>query len=422
MGNKCKTCDFNSRQEEATLTQILENDKINNTQQLNKINIATTQNNESCPNATLSHCKSKTLLQLSSATLNNLTLLFTNNNCREEQYDERLLILIQATYRSFLFKKKYPSLKKFLKCIENKLIREAMMQLITPQMIQRENNCEDKFDVNNWKKYYIETDIEADVFKYNYGFILNVNILIKRNCSINYCYIGSININNQRHGKGMLILYAGEKYEGTWRNDSFYGWGRHITAEGIVFEGLFINWLINGKGIKKSLKNYTYIGEFKKSLREGKAREETDEYTYEGLFAKDKKNGFGKVKYKDTNDSYEGIFEENEITGSGTYYWGSGNTYTGQFLKGKMNGKGKYKWVNGEEYEGEYIYNIKQGKGSFKWVDGRIFKGFFKDGKPNGSGKLLIENVDHDVEFVNGVLQGKIKNILRKSSKNSIIK
>lgn len=416
-------CDYHSKQEEVTLTQILENEKINTTQQNNTINIPTTTRiNDSCPNVTLPHFKSKTFLQLTAATLSNLPLLLSNNNYNEEQYEESYIILIQATYRGFLFKKKYPSLKVFLKCIENKLIKEAMMQLMTPLMTQCENTFGEKFDFDNWKKYYTHSDNEANIFKRDHGFILNANILIKKNEKINFCYVGNINIESQRHGKGMAILCSGEKYEGMWRNDSFYGWGRLITAEGTVLEGLFINWLITGKGIKKTLNNYFYIGEFNKSLKEGKGMEETDEYVYEGLFAKDKKNGYGKVRYKQTNDAYEGLFKNNEITGSGTYCWGSGNIYTGDFLKGKMHGKGLYKWLNGEEYEGEYKYNIKQGKGSFKWVDGRIFKGIFKDGKPHGSGKLLIENVDHDVEFVNGILQDKIKNILRKSSKNSFVK
>jgi hypothetical protein len=42
-----------------------------------------------------------------------------------------------------------------------------------------------------------------------------------------------------------------------------------------------------------------YIGDFIKGIKEGKGKEETNEQVYEGDYKNDKKDGFGKVYYKD---------------------------------------------------------------------------------------------------------------------------
>ena len=68
-----------------------------------------------------------------------------------------------------------------------------------------------------------------------------------------------------------------------------------------------------------------------------------------------------------------------------------------------MNGHGYYTWPEGGYYKGNYINNIKEGEGEFMWPDGRIFKGTFKEGKPNGKGILIINNIEKEVEFNNGI-------------------
>ena len=79
-----------------------------------------------------------------------------------------------------------------------------------------------------------------------------------------------------------------------------------------------------------------------------------------------------------------------------------------------MHGRGTYKWPDGSEYDGEYINNIKEGNGTFKWADGRIFKGTFKNGKPHGFGKLSFKGIDFDAEFINGKLNGDLKEMYLK--------
>ena len=154
-----------------------------------------------------------------------------------------------------------------------------------------------------------------------------------------------------------------------------------IDNEGNISHGLYIQGTLNGKGEKFSLNGNYYEGEFKDGLKYGQGREETKEDVYVGNFENDKKNKKGKLVYKKINDSYEGDFLDNNITGKGEYKWENDDIYIGDFIDEKMHGKGLYKWPDGGEYEGEYINNIKEGIGRFKWSNGKIYEGPFEGGK-----------------------------------------
>ncbi len=171
-----------------------------------------------------------------------------------------------------------------------------------------------------------------------------------------------------------------------------------------IILGAFEKGKLSGYGEKYCLNGNNYIGQFKNGLKDGVGIDENNEHFYEGEFREDKKEGKGKLKYKIIQDTYEGEFKDNAITGTGFYIWSNRDTYEGTFLNGKMEGRGKYKWPDGGEYEGDYRNNIKEGVGRFKWSNGKIFEGPFKNGKPHGVGKLIISNVSYEVEFKDGKL------------------
>ena len=159
-----------------------------------------------------------------------------------------------------------------------------------------------------------------------------------------------------------------------------------------------------------------YIGDFANGVREGQGKEETSDHIYEGYFSNDMKNGKGKVTYKTLNDSYEGEFHDNLITGIGLYQWSNGESYYGSFVNGKMHGKGLYKWPDGGQYEGDYINNIKEGKGVFKWPNGKTFEGDFKKGRPSGLGILKTGKKTYKVTFKDGKIVGRIQGIIQQAS------
>ncbi len=354
---------------------------------------------------------------INSQLINTATSKFTENN----NNDNYKITIIQSVFRGYIFRKNYKFLKQKQIQETNQLLTEFIEQYTKLNLKRAESLIGTKFDINGYKLYYNDENEINKLFNYNYGQIFNTKLLIISGIIPSF-YTGQVNINNQRHGFGMLLKNDGSKYEGHWKNNIFNGWGRFIDYDGTLIECNFINGKANGKGMKKTLNGLLYIGDFIDNLKDGNGKEETNEHIYEGEFKKDKKNGNGKLIYKLLNDYYEGEFKDNCITGVGFYTWKNKDTYKGTFVNGKMHGKGFYKWPDGGEYYGEYVNNIKEGNGKFKWSNGRIFEGQFKKGKPHGFGKLKIGNMEFKVEFNNGKLVTNIKELMKmgKENKNKI--
>jgi hypothetical protein len=329
-----------------------------------------------------------------------------NNN------DNYKITLIQSVFRGYNLRKNYKYLKQKQIQETNQLLKDFIEQYTKFNLKRAESLIGTKFDKNGYKLYYNDENEINKLFNFDYGKIYNTKILIISGIIPSF-YTGEVNINNERHGYGILLKNDGTKYEGHWKNNIFNGWGRFIDYDGTLIECNFINGKANGKGMKKTLNGLLYIGDFIDNLKDGYGKEETNEHIYEGEFKKDKKNGNGKLIYKLLNDVYEGEFKDNCITGVGFYTWKNKDTYKGTFVNGKMHGKGFYKWPDGGEYYGDYVNNIKEGNGKFKWSNGRIFEGQFKKGKPHGFGKLKIGNMEFKVEFNNGKLVTNIKELMK---------
>ena len=215
------------------------------------------------------------------------------------------------------------------------------------------------FDPNAWQNYYKSDD---PFFNPN-----SKIIKLKKAIKILYpddpikisIYEGEVNINNQKHGYGMLST-PNMVYIGNWENDKFTGWGRITKRNGFILEGKYYNGVLEGKGIIKNGEGCTYEGEFRNSKRHGKGVLETKKVHYEGEFLDDKLAGYGKIEYKSEGHSYEGQFWENEINGYGIFRWNNGDYYEGEIKNGKMNGKGKFVAKNGYVFIGRYANGIKQ--------------------------------------------------------------
>ena len=328
-------------------------------------------------------------------------------------------VLIQSTFRGFYFRKiKYPLIKEQLIKEEKYIIDYYKYRFIPDRIKELNSNFYDDFSVENYKKYFPSETIPISNYKIPKEYILKAKCLIKKINKKRYLYIGEVNYKNEFNGYGELYTESNEKFEGIFTKNKLNGWGRYIEKKGNCYEGNFINTILNGKGIcirnTKDNEHYSfYIGDFINFKKEGFGKEETEEYLYEGNFKNNKKNGKGKIEYKKIDDIYIGEFLNDEITGFGYYKWANKHTYEGDFINGKMDGKGIYKWPEGGEYNGDYVNNIKEGYGVFKWADGKIFIGPFGNGKPNGKGKLTIENVTINCEFNNGKFKGNLKEILK---------
>ena len=381
-----------------------------------------------------------------------------------------LLIIFQSTIRGYLYRKKYKlKIKQELLNIENNLIKESIDKY-TNNKIKLSEKLLGTFNKDNWKKYYKEGDKlfqkESRIIiakKYNLKNILNnvynfdfkphknpnffindlddeneeeteqnydiiksiFRIMKKENykktflCKLKFfsfinesIYIGSINLDGEKHGYGKLIQKNGMQMEGFWRDGVLEGWGRITDEEGCIMEGYFINGKINGKGFKKNLEGEIYEGDFFKGMKEGFGKEENKKILYEGEFHKNLKWGKGVCYFKLLDDKYEGEFENNTINGKGIYIWKKdGNYFKGNFINGQMNGTGLFVWKDGSKYLGNYKNNIKEGKGKFIWPNGKSFEGYFLNGKPHGKGIITLTDENNkiissnEVEYDNGNLK-----------------
>ena len=316
-----------------------------------------------------------------------------------------------------------------------------------------EKNFENALDYENgWKIYINENENNNEINENKEIFSQEkINDIIKNNPNlISTKEEGDfININNEmclfkgqfesikdnvkneyngiKTGKGELYLKNGVKYEGIFIDEKLNGLGRYIDEKCICFEGIFKDGVLQGKGtrIQTGDDGYKkkYIGELNNYNKEGKGIIICKNYTYEGDFVNDKKQGKGKLVYNDNGNVYEGEFNNDDINGYGLYTFKNMHTYQGQFVNGIFHGKGIYKWPDGCYFKGEYVNGVRDGIGEYKFSDGKIYNGPFTKGKPNGKGVINIKGNKFDCEFKNGKLLTDLKssiNTMKRSRNTSI--
>jgi len=157
-------------------------------------------------------------------------------------------------------------------------------------------------------------------------------------------------------------------------------------------------------------------------VKKGNGKETTIDYVYSGNFSNDKKNGQGKLVFKATLDSYEGIFIDNQITGNGQYIWATQDSYIGTFIDGKMDGKGIYRWRNGRIYEGAYKNGIKEGYGILRDNYNIIYEGEFKNGVPEGYGFVYKNGVKTKIKMEGGKVAKNTESCVIMSTETTIQK
>ena len=233
-------------------------------------------------------------------------------------------------------------------------------------------------------------------------------------------------VNGKRNGKGKKYNYHGRLiFEGVYLNGKKNGKGKEYDSfSGILkFEGEYLNgkkWqgkvfdkfnniafeLKGGKGLIKEYSDYDILifeGVYVNGVRNGKGKKYNHlKLIFEGEYLNGKKNGKGK-EY-----DYYGklIFEGEYLYGyklKGKEYINKKLAYEGEYLYNrKWNGKGYDK-------DGNIIYELKNGCGRVKEYDDDgilVFEGEYLNGKRwNGKGKenyIFSETLRFECEYLNG--------------------
>eukprot|EP01083_Nonionella_stella_P214257 772116_1 len=244
-------------------------------------------------------------------------------------------------------------------------------------------------------------------------------------------YLGQMK-DGKRIGLGKYI-YSWKYYLGEFKNGRYHGIGKK-TYDYSTYQGRFKCGKRHGQGKQTYANGRTYQGQFQNDKRNGQGTMTYDNAdTYEGEWLNDvRQNGFGKMIWHATGNSYQGRWANEKKNGYGTYIWkASGNRYQGYFQNGKMHGQGrmtygndntfKGEWANdqklvgkfiwkktGNSYEGQYANNKKSGPGIYIWKDtGISYNGGWKQDKMDGRGIITKAGKKTPVTYENGVLKFK---------------
>lgn len=189
--------------------------------------------------------------------------------------------------------------------------------------------------------------------------------------------------------------------------------------DGSVYVGHVKNGVASGQGKITYLNGDTYEGEWKNGKKNGEGINTTSIYIYKGLYVNDKKEGAGKLIYKNVLfdvdsseiDYYDGEWKNDYYEGKGDLHYANGNIYSGDFVNGLFDGKGDFScflegkgwlfsgdWENGMQKFGILTYG-ELGYGYY---------GPFTNGMLNGVGVLIFDSgLQIQGYFVNFELDGE---------------
>lgn len=128
---------------------------------------------------------------------------------------------------------------------------------------------------------------------------------------------------------------------------------------------------------------------------------------YKGYWFKGNANGKGKLVLAD-GSIYEGEWKDDGQNGYGREVSADGSRYEGYYLNGRKEGKGKFTWSDGSIYEGTFDNSTIHGNGVFKWKDGRKYTGQWVNNKMDGKGVFeWPNNKKYEGEYKQNKKEGK---------------
>ena len=262
-------------------------------------------------------------------------------------------------------------------------------------------------------------------------------VLTKLTLDSEVVYEGEVK-NNNPHGKGVLILPNGTKYEGNFAWRLFWrvphGKGKityPLGSEIESYEGDFWNCRIEGKGKICYRDGTHYIGKVKDGKPIHQLNDKSIPKAQSLLFCSNKVVFLGEMSiflytkkgilYFEDRDIYEGNFLKGKFHGEGIMYYANGDRYEGNFVEDERNGEGTYYYANGNEYKGDFLNDKRTGKGIMYFADGGKYEGDFLNGKQHGKGIIHLPNGNSlEGEFENDAIKPNSKAIFKMQNANPI--
>ncbi len=137
-------------------------------------------------------------------------------------------------------------------------------------------------------------------------------------------------------GQVAITLAGRGHYEGGWDIDHKEGFGVETEANGLRFEGTFVNGKRNGHGVLTSPKGTRIEAEWKDGVIDGHGSAVSPNNRFDGVFQNNRFNGPGVLVTK-SGSRYEGNFRDGLPDGEGTLTKPGAPTVTGMWAHGCLH-------------------------------------------------------------------------------------
>jgi hypothetical protein len=113
-------------------------------------------------------------------------------------------------------------------------------------------------------------------------------------------------------------------------------------------------------------------------------------YEGEWMEIKTERLRHGTGKYTDGDETYEGMWVNDSLTGDSCMVrLAGGAEYNGEMKEHKYSGLGKYTWSDGATYQGGWLNSKMHGEGTYTGPDNVNWSGAFRNGAFN-NGKAWV--------------------------------
>lgn len=173
-------------------------------------------------------------------------------------------------------------------------------------------------------------------------------------------YTGNF-VDGKMNGEGSYTYYHGAIYAGRFKNNAWHGIGNFTQANGDKYSGDFSEGFMHGEGTYVLRDSLSYSGRFDKNeFVSGKAV--LSGIVLEGKFSNWTLDGKGKLSDQ-SGTVTEGVYVKGMINGQGTQTLSDGSQYSGEFKEGSKHGNGKLIDADGNIYTGSFEYDTFHGQG-----------------------------------------------------------
>ena len=245
-----------------------------------------------------------------------------------------------------------------------------------------------------------------------------VNVTLVSYYSNNVSMRSEKGINNSEIKGYFLKKNKKYKFKGTIRDNKKVGFGKVTWDDKSILYANFIDSKANGICRYIDRKGTEFYGIYDNNRPKGYGYFIKGKVTYEGTWENNNLTGIGVELWKDET-YYQGEFVKSVKKGIGLYRWPDGTIYQGEWSNNQMKGLGVIIYPDERMYQGEVTNGVMNGLGEFIWGNNKKYIGYYKDNKKHGFG-IFFESIVPLVAFIGFWDIGKMNGLGIKINQDNI--